>query len=109
MIGISDDRNFLFDREPPRPQIALGQPPLAAVPRSQGVTGGNGLAASASFGRTISDMYLLCQPGLDFQGRDGNLSPVTVRRLLNDLAIGWVEGNLFRRWISSGWGMRLFP
>ena len=52
-----------------------------------------------------------------FVGRDGYLPPIGVKRLLNNLAVGWVEGNLFHRfdklttgrWICSGRGMRFFP
>ena len=50
-----------------------------------------------------------------FRDRDGHLPAVAVRRLSNNLAIGWIEGNLFYRfdklttgrWICSGRGMSL--
>ena len=51
------------------------------------------------------------------EDKAGHLPPTAVRRLLNNLAVGWVEGNLFHRfdklttgrWICSGRGMRFFP
>jgi len=38
--------------------------------------------------------------------RDGHLPAVAVRTLLNNLAVGWIEGDLFYRWISSGRGSK---
>jgi len=42
-------------------------------------------------------------------GEAGHLPPDWGMRLLNNLAVGWIEGNLFYRCISSGRGRGLFP
>ncbi len=57
----------------------------------------------------MSDKGALSQFLGGSQDKAGHLPAVAVRALLNDLAVGWVEGNLFHRWICSGWGMRFFP
>jgi len=55
------------------------------------------------FGQSVFDNELLCQPQVGFAGRPGHFLEPTVVRL------GWIEGKLFYRWISSGRGRRLFP
>ena len=39
---------------------------------------------------TISDNRILCQPQGWFAGSDGHLPLMGVRRLLNNLAVGWI-------------------
>ncbi len=67
LLKEGNDRNFLSEPRPPRTQNCRRCAPVAAVPEPQAATAGNTPMASLFFGQTISDMYLLRQPELDFR------------------------------------------